>query len=161
MNMIFRKKKIKPEETPVPGPVKLKPLRYHPKILLGWAEAIGGNKALRDWFMESPDFKELGVFVFALHLKQDAREWLVKNGYAHLMALINGVEGNKTAIAWLEKNNFEVLKHVALSGDGNEKSFQWLKDNGHPEFAMISKKIELIKDEIEANHNDPHKFGLD
>lgn len=75
--------------------------------------------------------------------------------------MINGVEGNQVALQWLEKNNFNVLKHVALSGDGNEESFKWLVDNGHQEFAMISKKIEQVKNDIEENHNDVHKFGLD
>lgn len=158
--MVFWKKKSKPEFK-FDGEIKLKPLKYHPKILLGWAEAIGGNKDLLHWFLESPDYKELGIFVYALHLKEEARAWLMKNGYAHLMAMINAVEGNKAALSWLEKNKMHVLKHVALSGDGDENSFKWLKENGHPEFAMISKKIEIIKDEIERNHNDPHKFGLD
>jgi len=154
-------KKKKKDALIFEGEIKLKPLKYHPKILLGWAEAIGGNKELRDWFMESPEYKELGIFIYALHLKEDARQWLLKNGYAHLMAMINAVEGNKVALQWLEKNNFHVLKHVALSGDGDVNSFQWLVDNGHQEFAMISKKIEQVKDEIEDSHNDPHKFGLD
>ncbi len=154
-------KKKKKEEINFEGPVKLKPLKYHPKILLGWAEAIGGNKDLLDWFMASPEFKELGIFVYALHLKQDARKWLIDNGYAHLMAMINAVERNKIALQWLEKNNMHILKHVALSADGKEESFKWLKENGYPEFAMISKKIEKVKDEIEDNHNDVHKFGLD
>lgn len=158
---MFWKKKKKAEEKKLEGPVKLKPLKYHPKILIGWAEAIGGNKDLRDWFMASPDYKELGVFIYALHLKEDARQWLINNGYAHLMAMINAVEGNKVALAWLEKNQFNVLKQVALSGDGNQEAFNWLIQNGHHEFAMISKKIEQVKDEIEDNHNDVHKFGLD
>lgn len=157
--MFWKKKK---DTTPVfDNSIKLKPLKYHPKILLGWAEAIGGNKDLLDWFMASPDFKELGIFVYALHLKEDAREWLMKNGYAHLMATINAIEGNKIALSWLEKNKMTVLSKVAKSADGDEDSFKWLKANGHPEFAMISKKIESVKDEIERNHNDPHKFGLD
>jgi hypothetical protein len=155
--MFFRKKK----KEEVEGPVKLKPLRYPPKILLGWAEAISGNKDLLEWFLESPDYKELGMFVYALHLKEDARQWLMKNGYAHLMAMINGVERNKEALHWLEKSGFHTLRHVALSGDGNEESFKWLMNNGHPEFAMISKRIEKVKDEIEDSHNDVHKFGLD
>lgn len=157
--MFWRKKKK--EELNFEGGVKLKPLKYHPKILIGWAEAIGGNKDLLEWFLASPEFKELGIFVYALHLKPDARAWLLKNGYAHLMAMINGVEGNQVALQWLEKNNFHVLKHVALSGDGNQESFKWLLDNGHQEFAMISKKIEQVKNDIEENHNDVHKFGLD
>ena len=155
--MFFGKKKKSDFE----GVVKLKPLRYPPKILLGWAEAISGNKALLEWFLESPDYKELGMFVYALHLKEDARQWLMKNGYAHLMAMINGVERNKEALHWLEKSGFHTLRHVALSGDGNEESLKWLMDNGHAEFAMISKRIEAVKNEIEDNHNDVHKFGLD
>ena len=153
----FKKKKI----AAVQGVVQLKPLKYPPKILLGWAEAIGGNKDLRDWFLESPEFKELGVFVHALLLKDDARDWLMKNGYPHLMAMINGVEGNVEAIHWLEKSGFHVLKHVALSGDGNEESFNWLLENGHKEFAMISKKIQKVKDDIDETHNDVHSFGRD
>jgi len=155
--MFFGKKK----KSEVEGVVKLKPLNYPPKILLGWAEAISGNKDLRDWFLESPEYKELGIFVHALYLKDDAREWLMKNGYAHLMAMINAVEGNVEAIHWLEKSGFNVLYHIALSGDGNEESFNWLMENGHPEFAMISKRIEKVKNDIEENHNDVHSFGRD
>lgn len=156
--MLFGRKKKKEE---LKGPIKLKPLKYPPKILLGWAEAISGNKDLRDWFLESPDYKELGMFVYALHLKEDARQWLMDNGYAHLMAMINAVERNKEALHWLEKSGFNVLKHVALSADGHEESFNWLIQQGHSEFAMISKRIEVVKNDIEDNHNDVHKFGLD
>lgn len=155
--MVFKRKKKKGVE----GKIALKPLRYPPKILVGWAEAIGGNKDLRDWFMESADYKELGVFCHALLLQDDARDWLMQNGYAHLMAMINGVEGNKEALHWLEVNKFNVLKHVALAGDGKEESFDWLIQNNHPEFAMISQKIKQVKDDIEDNHNDVHKFGID
>lgn len=143
------------------GTVKLQPLNYPPKILVGWAEAIGGNTDLRDWFLESEEYKELGIAVYAINLKDDARDWLMKNGYAHLMAMINGVEGNKEALHWLEQNNFHVLKHIALAADGNEDSFQWLLRNKHEEFAMISQKIKVVKDQIEEDHNDIHKFGRD
>ncbi|MCB9222605.1 MAG: hypothetical protein R2780_13285 [Crocinitomicaceae bacterium] len=141
--------------------IKLKPLNYPPKILVGWGEAIGGNKDLRDWFLASEQYKELGIAVHAIMLKDDARDWLMKNGYAHLMAMINGVEGNKEALKWLEDNGFQVLKHMALAGDGNEDSLNWLVSNGQQEFAMISQKIKRVKDEIEENHNDIHKFGRD
>ena len=155
---MFGRKKKKAEVT---GMVQLKPLRYPPKILVGWAEAINGNKELRDWFLASDDYKELGMAVHAIYLKDDARDWLMKNGYAHLMAMINGVEGNKEALHWLEKNNFQLLKHLALAGDGKEESMQWLIDNNHHEFALVAQKIEIVKNEIEENHNDVHKFGVD
>ena len=157
--MLFRRKKK--DQVEITGVVKLKPLKYPPKILVGWAEAIAGNTELRDWFLASEDYKELGMAIYALQLKDDARDWLMQNGYAHLMAMINGVEGNKEALHWLEKNNFQVLKHVALAGDGHEESFQWLTKNGHEEFALISQRIKKLKDEIEEDHNDVHKFGRD
>lgn len=156
--MFFKRKKKKSD---VSGVIKLKPLKYPPKILVGWAEAISGNNDLRDWFLASEEYTELGMAVHAIYLKDDARDWLMKNGYAHLLAMINGVEGNQEALHWLEKNNFQVLKHVALAGDGKEESFEWLKRNGHEEFALISQRIKKVKDEIEDDHNDVHKFGRD
>ncbi|MEX1003600.1 MAG: hypothetical protein WDZ35_15890 [Crocinitomicaceae bacterium] len=153
--MFFKKKK----KQAFSGGVKLKPLKYPPKILLGWGEAISGNTDLRDWFLASDEYKELGMAVYAIHLKDDARDWLMKNGFAHLMAMINGVEGNKEALHWLEANQFHILKHLALAADGNEESLKWLVDNKHQEFAMISQKIKLVKDEIEEDHNDVHKMS--
>ena len=151
---MFRKKRSKHT-----GVVKMKPLNYPPKILLGWAEAIGGNEKLRDWFMASDEYKELGVAVHAILNDDKSRDWLMENGYPQLMAMINGAEGNKEAIHWLDKSGMQVLKYVALSADGNDDGFEWLKRNGHQEFAMISMVIRKVKDEIEEDHNDVHKFG--
>ena len=141
------------------GKTKLKPLKYSPKILIAWSEAIGGNKDIRDWFMSSEEFKELGIAVHALELDDDARDWLVENGFAHLLAMINGVEGNKDALRWLEQNKFNVLRQVALSGDGNEDAYEWLILNNHPELALISMKIRTLKDNIEEENNDVHKIN--
>ena len=136
-------------------------MRDPPKILVGWAEAIGGNTDLRDWFLASDNYKELGMSIHALLLKDEARDWLMKNGYAHLMAMINGVEGNQEAIHWLDKANFQLLKHVALAADHNKASQEWLLKSKYPEFAMIAEKIKVLKDQIEDTHNDIHSFGRD
>lgn len=155
---MFGKKKKKAEVT---GIVKLKPLNYPPKILVGWAEAIAGNKELTDWFLASEEYKELGMAVFAIKLKDEARDWLMQNGYAHLMAMINGVEGNQEALYWLEQNNFNILKHIALAADSEENSMKWLIANKHHEFALVAQKIKIVKDDIEENHNDVHKISTD
>lgn len=131
---------------------------YPSKILLAWAEAIGGNTKLRDWLTEN-GYKELGLFVFALHLKDDARDWLMQNGYPHLMATINGAEGNPNAIKWLEKHGYTPLSKVALVGDGNEQAFAWLKRNNHPELALVAKKIEAVKIQIERDNEDHHSIN--
>jgi hypothetical protein len=133
---------------------------YPAKILVAWAEAIGGNKKIRDW-LATNGYPELNVFVFALNNKEDALKWLLENGHPHLAATIAGAEGKKDAIEWLKKYKFDVLCHVAMTGDGNEASFNWLIKNGHREMAIVAKRIEEVKDIIEQDNNDVHKISTD
>ena len=131
---------------------------YPSKILVAWAEAIGGNTKIREWLIKN-GYAELGIFVFALRNKEDAKQWLFDNGFQHLAATINGAEGNPNAVNWLKKYGFEPLACVARSGDGDEEALKWLIRHGHKELAMIGKKIELVKDEIERDNNDIHKIS--
>jgi hypothetical protein len=131
---------------------------YEPKIILAWGEAISGNIKIRDWLMKN-GYKELGLFVYALNNKDSAREWLMTNKYYQLMAVINGAEGNKTAIQWLNNFGFDVLAKVAEAGGGNQESFLWLMKNNQRELALLSKKIEFVKDRIEEDNNDVHKIS--
>lgn len=133
-------------------------LSYPAKIVLAWAEAVGGNRKIRDWLIKN-DYPELGLFVFAVHNQDEARQWLMDNGFPHLMATINGAEGKKDAVEWLMKQNLDILAHVALSGDRNNDSLDWLKNGGHREFALLSLKIRYVKDEIENNNNDIHRIS--
>ncbi len=130
---------------------------YPAKILLAWGEAISGNTQIRDWLIKN-GFPELGIFVFALHLKADARKWLMEHGHPHLMAVIRGVEGENKALEWLEAHDMVVLRKVAECG-GDEEAFQWLLKNEHRELAMLGLKMWSIKMQIEDDHNDPHKFS--
>lgn len=130
---------------------------YSAKILLAWGEAISGNTQIRDWLIKN-GFPELGIFVFALHLKADARKWLMEHGHPHLMAVIRGVEGETKALEWLEAHDMVVLRKVAECG-GDEEAFQWLLKNEHRELAMLGLKMWSIKMQIEDDHNDPHKFS--
>lgn len=131
---------------------------YPAKVLVAWAEAIGGNAPLRDWLI-SNGYPELGIFTFALRNKQDAREWLMKNGHAHLLAVITGIEGDGKALAWLDQHGMHVLKEVSLAGDGNEESFQWLLAHGHRELAMAAHRMHLVKSRMDDDYRDPHKFA--
>ena len=85
--------------------------------------------------------------------------WVMKNGHQHLMATITGAEGDKSAILWLQKNRLEPLAKMALVGDGNNAAFEWLKQNGHPELALVAKRIEFVKDEIERDNVDHHSIN--
>lgn len=135
-------------------------MEYPAKVLLAWGEAISGHSGLRDWLIKN-GYPELGVFVFAMHHKEDARKWLLENGHPQLMAMLGGVEGDKRALQWLDDHGMGVLKHMALAGDGDEPAFQWLVDHGHKELAVIAMKINKVKREIDDDHNDPHKYSRD
>lgn len=158
--MIWKRKKKK-NKWNEPGEQKqaaIKPLQYPAKIMLAWAEAIEGNKEIRDWLIQN-GYKELGLFCFALRNKDDAREWLMENGYAHLMAMVNAIEGNEVALEWLKQYKFTILQHMALAGDGDEKAFKWLVKHGHKDFAMIAKKIQMVKDQIQRDNDDVHRIS--
>ncbi len=131
---------------------------YPAKILLAWAEAIGGNKQISDW-LTANGYAELGVFTFALRNKENAKNWLMSNGFEHLAATIAGAEGNKSAVEWLESYKFDILAKAALTGDGNEEALKWLIKNGHREMAMVGKRIQQVKDQIEQDNNDVHKIS--
>ncbi|MBL4625297.1 MAG: hypothetical protein JKY42_09195 [Flavobacteriales bacterium] len=131
--------------------------KYPEKILLAWSEAIKGNAKIRD-FLTKNGYPELGMFCFALRNHDTARTWLVENKHMHLMALINGVEGDEDAIQWLTNSGFNVLAKVALAGDNELSAFNWLRNNDFL-FAKIAKEIRIIKNEIADNNADPHKRG--
>lgn len=139
---------------------KIRPLEYSPKILLAWSEAIAGNGKIRDWLIKN-GFRELGLFAFALRNNDEARNWLMENGYPHLVAMINGVEGNEVALKWLLRNNLPIMGEMAKAGDGDAEALKWLLQNGYREFALIAKKIQIVKDEIERDNNDFHKISRD
>ncbi len=133
---------------------------YPAKVLLAWGEAIDGHTGLRDWLIKN-GYPELGIFTFALRHKNDARRWLMEKGHVHLLALITGAEGDPRALDWLQKNSMNVLRHVALAGNDDQTSFRWLIEHGHRELAVVSKKIFLVKQQIDEDNHDPHKYSQD
>lgn len=141
------------------GVTKIKPLNYPVKVLAVWGEAISGKKEFLEVLLKS-EFKELGLFVHAMHNQDSARIWLMNNGFPHLLALLNAVERKKDARIWLKAHNFTTLYHMALCGDGDEDSFKWLIEHDQKEMAMIAKKIEFVKNEIEDNNSDPHRISV-
>ncbi|MGB0167502.1 MAG: hypothetical protein ACPF8V_11675, partial [Luteibaculum sp.] len=96
----------------------------------------------------------------ALRNSDEAKKWLMTNGFPHLMALVDGAEGNRKAITWLRKKDFEALAMVAAAGDGEEVGFRWLKQNQQPELFYVAEKIRLLKENIESRNNDPHRINF-
>ncbi|GAB5540171.1 MAG: hypothetical protein Salg2KO_22740 [Salibacteraceae bacterium] len=138
--------------------LEIKGLNYEPKILLAWGECIDGNEKITQWLMKN-GYAELGLFRYALRNEERSRVWLMENGFPHLMALINGIEGKKDALEWLEKHGFYVLHQMALVGDGDEDAENHLLSSGHKLFALLAKKMEFIKDGIQADNIDYHKIN--
>ncbi|MEQ9186109.1 MAG: hypothetical protein RLP15_00120 [Cryomorphaceae bacterium] len=136
----------------------LKGVNYDVKILLAWGESISGNKKITEFLMKN-GYPELGLFHFALRNEERSRDWLMENKFPHLMALINATEGNKGARKWLAEQGFDLLLDMGLSADGDKEAYARLMQSEMKIFAVISKKIESIKDEIEDRKNDPHKFS--
>ena len=135
----------------------LKQLEYPSKVLVAWREAIGGNVEFRDFLIRS-QYKELGIFCFAILNDKKSRKWLLDNNYGHLLATIEGIEGKDSALVFLKENGFDLLFHFARSADSWKDSQIWLQKNDKLLYA-ISLKIEFIKDEIELNNEDPHKLN--
>lgn len=159
-SVFFRKKKKKQSTDSTFQKVVVKPLEYHPKIILAWAKAIEGNKEFSVWLKEN-NYTELVFAASAIWLKQEARDWLMQNGYPHLMAMINGAEGDEKAQKWLLKNGFEILYHIALAVENEQDSWKWLNLYTTPDIFILAKTIKKVKDDIEENHNDIHSFGRD
>ncbi|MBM3164201.1 MAG: hypothetical protein FJZ80_01960, partial [Bacteroidetes bacterium] len=79
-----------------PERVVLKPINYPVSIVLLWAKAIEGNQEVQVFLLEQ-GYAELFHATNAIFLVQESRDWLMQNGYAHLMAMINTCEGHKNA----------------------------------------------------------------
>ncbi len=131
---------------------------YTPKILLALGEAVSGNAKIRDWLMKN-NFLELGLFCYAIRNSDEAREWLLKNGYAHFMALINAGEGNMQALKWLLDNDFIELYYMALAIDNDEPAEKWVMMNCSKEMVLLTQKIQFVKNKIEEDNNNFHKFN--
>lgn len=153
-------KKQKTEDNRLAKVVPLKPMEYSSMVILAWAKAVEGNVELQHWLRDN-GYIELYFSVFAIYLKDEPRDWLVKNGYAHLMAMINAAEGNTNAAKWLVEHNFIMLYHLAKAVDHEEESWLWLRQNSTQDIFILAQSIQTIKDQIEENHNDIHSFNKD
>jgi hypothetical protein len=107
----------------------------------------------------SNGYPELGLFTFALRNQDQARKWLLDNGFPHLMALINGAEGNKGAILWLEKYKLDIMARMARATDNDDEAMAWLQRHPQPEWFIIAQKMRTVKNSIEFDNNDVHKIS--
>lgn len=137
--------------------LSMKGLPYDAKVLLAWGECIDENQKITEWFLKN-GFRELALFRYALRNEERSRQWLMDNGFPHLMALINGIEGNAKAREWLKSNGFDVLYWMALAGDGETEAYNKLLRPETKVFAILAKKMQHIKDDIEEDNRDIHKF---
>ncbi len=138
--------------------IPLKRIDYDARIILAWAKAIEGNKKILQWLNDN-GFEELVRATYAIYLKQEDRDWLQANGYAHLLAMINAAEGNESAQQWLKTHNFEILYHIALAVEEEQESFAWLGKHAPPDIFILTQSIKKVKDQIEFGNNDMYTYG--
>ena len=160
MLKLFKNKKPKEKSTEAVEVIPMKPMNYHPKIILAWAKAVEGNVEISNWLTNN-GFPELTIACSAIRLKDEARNWLMQNGYPHLMAMINAAEGNQKAAKWLEANKMEILFHISQAVENDQNSWAWLKNNATQDLFILAQSIKKVKDKIEERHNDIHSFGGD
>ncbi len=160
LNWFKKKEKALPKKLEDVQMVQIKPIDYHPKIILAWARAIEGNDDLMLWLKDN-GYPELTMATYAIYLKEEARDWLTKNGYPHLMAMIHAAEGNEMAQKWLLAHDFMILYHIAMAVESDEESWVWLGKNVSPDMFILAQSIKKVKDQIEENHNDVHTFRKD
>jgi len=104
-------------------------------------------------------FPELGLFHFALRNEDRSRDWLMNNKFPHLLAMIRGIEGDKEALKWLQAHGFDVMHDMALVGDRDETAYQKLLKDGLKVYALLAKKMQAVKDDIEMDNADWHKIN--
>lgn len=160
LNWFKKNEKALPKKAEDVQKVLVKPIDYHPKIILAWAKAIEGNDDLMLWLKDN-GFPELTMATYAIYLREEARDWLTQNGYPHLMAMIHAAEGNEMAQKWLLAHDFMILYHIAMAVENDEESWVWLGKNVTADMFILAQAIKKVKDQIEENHNDVHSFRKD
>jgi hypothetical protein len=153
-------KKVKETSLQKAEIVPMKPIDYPAKIIIAWAKAIEGNQEILFWLKDN-GYEELTMATYAILLKDEARDWLTKNGYPQLLAFINAAEGNEKAQRWLLLNDMQLLYHMAMAIESEQESWEWLGKNATPDLFLLTKSIKKVKDDIEENHNDIHSFRKD
>jgi hypothetical protein len=131
---------------------------YPIKRIVAWGEAISGNEEIRDW-LTANNYPELAAFTYAINLRDDAREWLMTEGHPELMALVIGSEGGASACKWLRAHGYSKLALVAEGADNEDEAINTLLKEGHREWAMISLKIQYVKNNIQSDHDDVHRIS--
>lgn len=130
---------------------------YPVKILVAWAEAIAGNVDIRNWLMAN-GYQELAMSTFALRLERRSRDWLMRNGHPHLMAMIRGIEGDKQALQWLSDHDLPLMRKMAEAADDDPAVLQDLISSGHKELAMVAYRMGKVKQGIDEELGDVHKY---
>ena len=83
----------------------------------------------------------------------------MKEGHHELMALVMASEGDEKACAWLRQNKFSKLALIAEGADNDDDAIEALLKQGHKEWVMISMKMRAIKNEIQLDQDDWHKYS--
>lgn len=133
---------------------------YPQKVLLAWLEAIKGNKEITKWLLSS-QFKELGIFTFALYNDSSARKWLLEQHFLWVIAFLDAIESDDEAVKWLLKSEYKSLAPIARAADNDPQAEQLILKNKNAFEISLYQEIRKIKNYLQARHDAPQNLGFD
>ena len=68
---------------------------------------------------------------------------------------------SKIELSWLMKNKYELLGQMAMAADNDEQAMRWIHLNTSKEIFLIAQKIQFVKNRIDADNQDAHRFSKD
>jgi len=132
-------------------------LKYPPKILIAFGEAISRNVKIHEWLFKN-GYPELGALASSLQADEKGFDWLMKNGYPQFAAFCNAIDEDKIAYDWLINNKFNLLIILHDAAYERLEAIKWLKDKNLEIFIVIAAKIRELKANQHRDYEDYHKI---
>jgi hypothetical protein len=134
-------------------------IRYEPKILIAFVEAIARNAKIHRWLTRN-GYPELGALAASLQADAEAFDWLIKHKYPHFAAFSNAIDLDKKAKLWLLKNKFPFLHLLVDACFLEEYAIKYLKSKDLQIFIIMSFKIRELKTQQQRDYEDYHKIHI-
>ncbi len=126
---------------------------YPAKIFLAWAEAIDGNEKFIQWLLQN-GYPELICVIDFLWGSTKAGNWFMTNKMPQWRAFAEYVgDKNENARQWLLINGYD---HLALVGDAiynKSGALQALDKKGLPELLILAQILNKLLYKIEFDTN--------
>jgi hypothetical protein len=130
-------------------------LKYPPKILVAFGEAVMDNKEIQNWLLKN-GYPELAALAFSIRGSDEAFTWLMKNGHLSLAALDSAIDEDPKAYQWLLDNN--VPNHIVFADacQGKKEAIEWLLRKRLLPVFRITQVIRKLRDSHTFDYHKLH-----